>query len=200
MRKLITPSAVEVLTLAQCKAHLNVQHSADDTLIAGMLAAAIDTWHQDTGLILPQGTHEEYFYDWPEPRYHGPSRRMVEFFRLGAYPLHSVTSVKYTDSNSAETTVSASDYVISRDGRAPEIWLAHGKAWPGVTLQSGSPIAIRYVAGHAAAADMPAGALHAIKMRLGSLYAQREDITSDQWSQAVVNGWDSFVRRYRIEA
>lgn len=203
MRRLVTSTTVDALSVADARAHLNITHSADDALIVSMVQAAIDAWEADTGFILGSSTWDEYFADWPPFRYHAAADRMDQWFRLSAYPLISISSIKYTDSNGVQATMSASDYVLSQMNRTPEVYLAHGAAWPAVTLQSGAPIVIRYVAGHAAKADIPKGALAAVKLRLGSLYELREDVaTSDRGkveSAYIQGGWESFARRYRIE-
>lgn len=203
MRKLITASTLDVLPLEDARAHLNVSHHEDDTLILAQVSAAIEAWQEDTGCILGTSTWEEYFHDWPALRYDGKTGEMVQAFRLSAYPLISVINLKYTDSAGVESTVSASDYVVSRMGRAPEIHLAFGKSWPAVSLQTGAPITLRYVAGHATVAEIPKAAIHALKLRIGSMYELREDVaTSDRGaiqSAYIQGGWESFARRYRIE-
>lgn len=204
MRRLITPTTVEVLSVADARAHLNVTHSEDDAMIAGLIDAAVDAWEADTGFILGLSTWEEYFSDWPPFRYHSTADRMDQWFRLSAYPLGAISSLKYTDSDGVQATMSASDYVVSQMNRTPEVYLAQGASWPAVALQSGAPIVIRYTAGHAAKSDIPKGALAAVKLRIGSLYETREDVAlSDRGavqSAYIQGGWESFARRYRIEA
>lgn len=159
MIRVVAPEPV--MTLAEAKDHLRVDHDADDAKITAYMLAA--TAHLDgpegrlRKAIMPQ-TWETAFDAFPESGIAIP---------LG--PLLSVVSVTYTDGSGVEQTVDAADYEI--DTYSIDGWVVPTSAWP-VALETINAVKVRWIAGMSADSPpvCPPDILHAIKLKLSEFY------------------------------
>jgi len=62
--------------------------------------------------------------------------------------LQSVTSVKYTDSDGDQSTLSTDDYIVDNDSEPGRIVLGYGTVWPTATLYPSNPIEIQFLCGY----------------------------------------------------
>lgn len=183
LRRLAAPSTTPI-TVAEAKAHLRVDGTADDTLVALYLEAATETVERETGrALLPQDWEMRLAYfppgdasDWRSPR-HG----VIEPWHA---PLISVTSVKTVSATGVETTLSPSAYqVVAPSGPTAQrgrISPAAGTLWPSTERDLDDPVRVVYRAGYATVADVPAALRQAILLVAGDLYAHREASTAMQ--------------------
>ena len=118
--KVITPPAAEPLSSAEAKLHLRVDHTSDDTLITALIVAAREHVENYLGGSLVQQTRAVYLSSWP----YFP-------FRLPCGPVQSIDSVKYTDSDGVEHTVSEDLYYLSPGG---ELCIEPFESWPTAPL------------------------------------------------------------------
>lgn len=162
---IITQPAVEPLTTADAKAHLRVDSSTEDTLIASYVAAARIYYEQAIWRALVTQTWAMRLEQWPDG----------ECMVLPKPPLQSVTSIVYTDSDGNTHTMPTSDYVVYAQDPG-RLWLAYGASWPTATLRPGPSIVITFVAGHGVAADVPEIDKQAIRLLLGHFYENRESV------------------------
>ena len=180
----VTPPATPLVPLADAKALLLVDHTADDALITAMIAAAT---------VEAQGVAARSFVTqtlllsldaWPADG----------AVRMPFPPLATVVSVKYFDADNVEQTVAAADYIVIADTTPGLIVPAASKAWP-TDLRSWSPIRIRYTAGYGAAADVAASAQGEIVQLVKALvvvdYENREALSSQAEAQRnrILNGF-----------
>lgn len=160
------PAATPV-SVAEAKAHLRVENSDEDTLIAGLVNAAtshLDGWSGVLGRALVTQTWRQDFDAF--------SRKM----RLPLFPVASVTSVTYRDANGATQTVAAENYSLLADERGAFV----GLVWdfdPPILYDDGPAVSVTYVAG-TAAADVPAAIKHAILLMVGHWFANREAVVT----------------------
>lgn len=166
--KLITAPASEPLTLAEAKLHLRVDVADDDTLITALIVAARQYCESVLWRALMPQTWEFYLDEWP----------CDDEIELPKPPLQSVTSVKYTNSVGATTTMSAGDYTVDTASEPGRVVLNYGTWWPTVTLATANPIAIRYVCGYADAVHVPETIKAAMKLLIGHLYENREAVVA----------------------
>jgi uncharacterized phiE125 gp8 family phage protein len=165
--QVVTPPASEPLTLAEVKEFLRVDHSDDDATLAIFIAAARQLCESYTRLALLPTTFEEYFDEFPE--YTGTYKDEI---RLSRSPVSAVTYVKYIDGNETTITASASDYktdLISQPAR-----ISPDNGWFG-TYETINAVFIRYVAGYANAAAVPAPLKHGMLLVIGDMYENRTD-------------------------
>lgn len=188
---LVTAPAVPLLSVAEAKAHLRVDHDDDDVLIEGLIDAAtahLDGWSGILGRCLVNQTWEESFSCFPR----GDRLR----FRL--WPVVSISSVTYRDADDAEQTLSAALYAGPlADGAGAYLALNDGEVWPS-TYTRDDAVTVTYVAGHgAAASDVPAAIRHAALLMIGHWYAQREAVSAAGQSAEVPIGVSALLAPYR---
>lgn len=162
----VTPPG-PIVTTADAKKHLRVEHPDDDVYIDGLVAAATawldgpDGWlgralgEQELELRL-----DDFAYGCRHHR-HG--------IVLPCQPIRAVTSVTYIDGAGTVQTVDAAAYQLVR-GR--ELVPAFGKTWPAARCE---PDAVRvvYSAGYVAG-TVPRPIVQAILLLVGQWYELRE--------------------------
>lgn len=162
---IVTQPAVEPLTTTEAKAHLRVDSSTEDTLIASYVTAARSYYEQATWRALVTQTWAMRLEQWPDG----------ECMVLPKPPLQSVTSIVYTDSDGMAQIMPSSDYTVYAQDPG-RIWLAFNASWPSATLRPGPSIEITFVAGYGVAADVPEIDKQAIRLLLGHFYENRESV------------------------
>lgn len=165
--QIVTPPASEPLTLSEVKEFLRVDHSDDDATLAIFIAAARQLCESYTRLALMPTTFEEYFDDFPQ--YTGTFKDEI---RLSRSPVSAVTYVKYIDGNETTITANAADYktdLVSQPAR-----ISPDNGWFG-TYETINAVFIRYVAGYADAASVPAPLKHGMLLVIGDMYENRTD-------------------------
>jgi uncharacterized phiE125 gp8 family phage protein len=85
-------------------------------------------------------------------------------------PAKGVTSVKYYDTDGVQQTLSSTAYDTVLPTHEPGfVEPAYGEVWP-TTRARADAVTVRYVAGYASRADVPAGVKEAILMKTEQLY------------------------------
>ena len=145
MFKIITPPTVEPVTLTDVKQQLGIE--LDDNASDAVLTRRITQARQ-----------------WVEDYCERALINQTIEFRFSVFPangiinipmpeLVSVTSVKYIDTDGAEQTMTASDYVA--DLYDNHIRLAYSASWPNTRFEPNA-VRVQYVAGYGVAAtDVP---------------------------------------------
>ena len=159
----------------------------DDVLIAAMISACRDFAEAKTRRSFLSQTWALTLDSFPGPSLMGvpygtaysiPGHAII----LEKPPIQSIVSIKYLDLSSTLQTMPTTDYVDMTGGgnqRVDDlcrITPVFGKIWPINLPQIGS-VVVTYTAGFGATADTVPPALKAwIKLRLGALYENREEI------------------------
>lgn len=162
---LVTSPTAEPLTLAEMRAHLRVDVTDDDAIIATLLATAREWVEGETKLKLVTQTWD-FTWDrgWP----------LDLMLRLPVAPVSSVTSVKYVDESGATQTLSAALYTAVLDREHPRIVPAYGAEWPTVR-DVPNAVTVRAVCGYGDAnSDVPQPLRQAIKLLVGHWHENRE--------------------------
>jgi uncharacterized phiE125 gp8 family phage protein len=153
--RLITAPVDEPVSIETAKSFLRVDHSNDDTLIASLVKAAREKGEDLARRAFITQTLEQIFDEWPSDG----------VFALWRPPLQSVTSIKYTDSDAVEHTLSASDYTVDINSQPGQVWIDNV---PSDELTDSGGIVVRFVAGYGVtAASVP----ERIKIAILSLVA-----------------------------
>ena len=188
---LVTPPASEPVSLAEAKAHLRVDHTDDEALIAALVTAARDLVESSTGRVLVTQTWRLDLAGFPA----GAGE-----IELPKPPCASVTSVAYTDPSGASQTLAGSDWTLVSDtgprAAAARLMPTSGTVWP-VTQDIANAVRITFVAGYGAASAVPKSLNAVLLLLLGDLYASREA----QTMQAALNAnptVDRLLGPYRV--
>jgi uncharacterized phiE125 gp8 family phage protein len=178
--QLVTPPAEEPVSLIEAKLHLRVDFDEDDTLIASLIAAARQAAETLTGRQLITARWKQVLDCFPGPSLMGVPAGQA--FTLPGHailvpkaPVLSVVSIDYLDMGSAIQTMPASSYTVDAACEPARITPVFGQIWPICLPQIGA-VSVTFDAGYGTAAQVPEGIKSWIKLRVGSLYAHREEI------------------------
>ena len=162
--QLITPPAEEPVSLIEAKLHLRVEFDEDDTLIASLISAARQAAETLTGRQFTTARWKLVLDGFPRGA-----------IALAKCPVQSVVAVNYQDMNSMVQTMPASTYTVDTACEPGRITPVFGQIWP-VCLPQIGVVRVTFDAGYGAAAQVPEGIKSWIKLRVGSLYAHREEM------------------------
>lgn len=192
--KLITAPAAEPLSLTETKLHLRVTTTDDDTWITDAIQAAREDAEQLTrrALITQQWRATlDYF-----PKYgltpfsiidasgygltsfYNPAGRLRTGFEIILpFPrLQTVDSITYIDTDGTTQTLASTEYIVDITSEPGRLTPAYGKAWPATQMRINA-VTINFTCGYGPlASDVPMGIKRWMKLRVGTLYEQREEV------------------------
>lgn len=166
--RLATAPATEPVSSSEAKAHLRVTGSGDDTYIGALITAARQLAEQKCNRALITQTWDLVLDAWPCDG--------VVQIPLGG--VTAVSSVKVHDGTSLQT-VSSSLYQVAVTGVLARVVPVWGTLWP-TPADRLEPIEIRFVAGYADAASVPAAIKQWMLLQIGHLYEHRESASDFQ--------------------
>lgn len=183
--KLITAPSSEPITLTEAKAQARFTSSAEDTFITDLIGQARELCESNTGLSLMPQTWELSLDNFADEMW------------LQHPPVTSITSIKYTDPDGVEQTLSSTEYVLdaASDMKA-RVVLAVDKSWPDVYTGVNN-VRIRYVAGYANAAAVPKQLKRWMLIHINDWFKNRESIVIGTISSRI-DYFDHLLDRYRI--
>jgi uncharacterized phiE125 gp8 family phage protein len=170
MLKVTSAPAEEPVSLAEAKAHLKVDYSADDDYITALITAARQQAEEYTNLALIDTTYEQAFDGFPATTRLNPYQSLV----LWRSPLISVTSVVYTAEDGTSITEDAANYKVDTYRRPPSVSPVYGYSWQSAQDIPAS-VVVTFRAGYADADSVPVAIKQALLLMIGSWYDNRED-------------------------
>ena len=178
--QLLTPPAAEPVSLAEAKGHLRVDFNDDDALITSLIAAARQAAETITGRQLVTARWKLVLDSFPGPSPMGvpnglPFSLPVHAILLPKCPGQSVVAIQYLDMAGVTQTMPTSEYTVDTACEPARITPVFGQVWPNTLPQIGA-VWVTFDAGYGMAAAVPEGLKSWIKLRLGSLYAHREEV------------------------
>jgi uncharacterized phiE125 gp8 family phage protein len=188
--QVVTPPAVEVVTLSEAKSHLRVPHNADDAYITRTIIAAREQCEHELNRAIGEQSMLLLLDEFPTNVY-----GIDEAIELPITPVVGIDAVRYYDDAGVLTVVDPSNYAVDT-GQAPA-WLlaANDFAWP-VTDDRANAVQIEYTAGWAPVA-CPASIKQWMLMMIGSMYENREQ-TSSAAAAATLGFVARMIDRYRV--
>lgn len=161
---LVTAASAALVTLAEAKTHLRVDHSDDDTYISGLITAAVsylDGYSGRLGRAILEQTWRVDFGSFSDE------------MRLPVGNLMAVNSVTYYDDSNAQQTLPSTVYQSSVDGAGAFLSLKPGQMWPAAFARNDA-VRVTWSAGYGATvASVPAAIKHATLLLIGNWYDNR---------------------------
>ena len=167
MLALVTDATEYPISRTEMKLHLRIDHTEEDALIDGLIAAA-------TYYCQKRTTRQFVTATWKDVRDKFPS-----VFHLRMCPAASVTSIAYTDTDGAAQTVAASDYQTDFVSEPARVMPAYGESWPSTRGDTFNAVVLTFTAGYGAATAVPQGIKDAIKHHAAMNYRDREAVDLD---------------------
>ena len=180
--QLVTPPTEEPVSLLEAKLHLRVDFDEDDMLIASLITAARQAAETLTGRQLTTARWKQVLDCFPGPSLMGvPAGQTFTLpghaILLAKAPVQSVVSINYLDMASVNQTMPALTYTVDTACEPARITPVFGQIWPICLPQIGA-VSVTFDAGYGTASQVPEGIKSWIKLRLGSLYAHREEVAA----------------------
>jgi uncharacterized phiE125 gp8 family phage protein len=158
--------AVEPVTLGEAKAHLRIDGTAEDTLIASLIVTSRLHVEAAAGLALVTQHWSWYLDAWP------PGRAV----ELPLRPIQSIAAVRLYDESGAATTLEPAAYLLDGAGLRPRLVRLGAPVWPRPG-RIANGIEIAFAAGYGgAAADVPAPIRQAILILVAHWYEHRSPL------------------------
>lgn len=164
----VTPPAETPVSVTECKAHLRIDHSSDDTLIGTYLNAAVARLDGRAGILGRCLVSQVWRLDldgWPR----------TSLQRLPFCDVSAIGSVKYSDASNVEQTVDSALYQLHADELGGLLWFRSAFTAPSLYDDRLDPVRITFTAGYGAASSVPQDIKHAILLMVGDFYENRED-------------------------
>ena len=180
--QLITPAAGEPVSLAEAKLHLRVDFDEDDGLIQSLITAARCAAETLTNRQLMTARWKLVLDSFPGPSLMGvpagqPFTLPGHAILVAKSPLQSVVEIRYLDMGGLWQVMPAANYAVDSACEPARITPVFGQIWP-VSLPQIGAVCVTFDAGYGSAAAVPEGIKSWIKLRVGSLYAHREEVSA----------------------
>ena len=185
---LVEAPSEAALSLAEAKEHLRVQHDDEDAYISSLVSAVQQLLDGRDGELQRALVSQRW-----ELRQDGFGRRDVE---IPLPPLIEVESVQYYDTDDVLQTVSNTVYqVVGVGGHNPaRVSLKDGQSWPTVGDRR-EAVVITFRAGYG---DVPEPIKAATKLKIGTLYQNRESVVLGVSVLSLTRVEDRLVDNYRV--
>jgi len=179
--------ALEPVSVSEAKAHLRLDGSAEDILVASLIVTSRLHVEAALGLALIMQGWRLTLDRWPANR---------EPVRFPLRPIGSVTSVTVYDAGGEATVVPSDQYLLDGHALSPRL-IPHGAGWP-QPGRTHAGIEIEFNAGIGeAAADIPAPIRHAILLLVAHWYEHRDPLEIGQAAAAIPSVVSDLLKPFR---
>lgn len=184
-----TDAATEPISTADMKAHLRVDHTSEDGYIDQLIQSARRYVEDIQNRSFIDTTWDLFLDDWPRGR----------SILLPRAPLSSVTDVVSFDDDDTETAFAASNYIGDTQSTPGRVVLKDASQWPTLDLRAANAVRVRFVAGYgASAADVPADAVHLIRLLVTHWYDNREPELIGSISKSLPRALEALLAKDRL--
>lgn len=169
-KRTVAPASYPV-TLAECKADLRIQYTAEDALINSYIADATDYMDLPSGVIGKALITQEWQVSIPF------ADSLGRVF-LPINPVQAIDSIEYYDTDNVLQPLVVSDFFLYSDEDSALIEPKPGTSWPS-TYDRRDAIVITLTAGYGdASTDVPNSIRRAIRLLVAHWYEHRTAATS----------------------
>ncbi len=180
----LAPPVGEPLTLAEARAHLRVDDTADDAVIADLITTVRDHLERTTGLVLIARTFRLYLDRWPD----------ASVLEIGRGPIVSIETITGYDALGAPFEADMTGFVLDGGSLPARLFLPAALE----TARAVNGIEIDFTAGFGpTGADVPASLKRALLLHLALLYAYRGAVSPGDQPADVPAGYERLVAPFR---
>lgn len=184
-----------VVSVADAKSFMRVDHSDDDDLIEGFIQAATAQVDGRYGTLqralLPQ-TWDYTFSDFP-------SQECDQAIEIPLPPLVDVVSISYTDAAGDIQTYESGEYEVDTNSVPGRVRLVNNGYWPQANEYMFEAVRIRFIAGYPD--GVPDTIKLAIKIMVADIYENRESVTGQNVNQVnIPTSAERLLNQHRVHA
>tara|TARA_R100001244_G_C5158264_1_gene130655 strand:+ start:241 stop:819 length:579 start_codon:yes stop_codon:yes gene_type:complete len=177
-----------VVTTTECKTHLRVDHSDDDTYIATLQKAATATAEGITNRFFIETTLIQYGDRWED---------ITHLFRS---PGAGITNIKYMTGGVLSAAIASSIYLFDSSVEPPQISLKEGQSWPTDNDDELRTIKVTYKVGYGtAASSVPEGIKQAILIMVGDWYENRQSVIVGRVVNLIPKTAEYLLNQYKVQ-
>lgn len=197
--KLITPPALEPISVAELKAQERVTSASEDTLLGLIIAAARAKAENYMGAVIMQRTVDQTLDEFP-------SDGDIEIEQPPAWnsscvaqlPL-VISSITYADEDGADQVLAGSGYALDDSNWPFWVLRAADTDWPATATDQANAVRIRMVKGYDNQANVPGDVRAWLLMTAGFLWVNRESfVVNDRVAEIPSRFVDSLLDPYRV--
>jgi uncharacterized phiE125 gp8 family phage protein len=182
---LVTPAALEPVTVQEAMGHCRVSDTADEDYIASLIQAVRTQVEMLTGRALAAETRKLLCADWPETTYS---------IDLDRSPASSITTIDYLpDGYGAAVTVDASNYFLA-EGEPSRVIFKDSYSFPALAIR---PDAVR-VTYSTTPSTIPHGLRQAMLLQIAHLYDVRASVNIGNIVTEVPHAFRALLEMHRI--
>jgi uncharacterized phiE125 gp8 family phage protein len=178
---------VEPVSVAEAKAHMRIDGTAEDILIGSLIVTS--RLHVEAGIGLALVTQSwSWFLDaWPRSH----------ILKLPLRPVQSIGAVRLYDESGAVTTAAADTYFLDGTAAPARLVRQGARAWP-KPARVANGIEIAFTAGFGnAAADVPEPIRHAILLLVAHWHEHRSPLEVGPLAQPPPDMVEQLLKPYR---
>jgi uncharacterized phiE125 gp8 family phage protein len=181
---LIDGPEVEVLSLAEVKAHLRLVDESEDLYLTGLIATAREHLERDLGICLIDQTWRLYLDEWPKGG----------VVKITRFPIQSIERLVIYDAEGAAIEVTQGGHVLRRH-KSPSEMLLDGAA---KTLFTGNGAELDFRAGFGEApTDVPDGLKRAMLLHIAHMFAFRGVATVEEQPLSIPPSYERLIAPFR---
>jgi len=174
-KRTVTPALYPV-TVAECKADLRIQHSAEDDLIESLIADATDYMDAPNGVIgkalITQTWEISTRISIVDSRIYIPIT-----------PVQEISSIQYYDAENATQSLDVDDFLLIGDENSAFIEPLSGTSWPS-TYDRPDAVKITVIAGFGDYQNqVPNSIRRAIRLLVAHWFEHRHAVTESSYSE-----------------
>jgi len=173
------PPLAEPVTLAELKAHLRIDATDEDDLLAGLIRVARAHLENVTGTALISQGFRLALDDWPKGG-------VIQLMRA---PVQTIDAILVYDADGVAQAQDLSGLLLDGSAR-PARLVIRERLRPGQAING---IEIEFTAGFGAGTDVPPELKRAILMHAAYLYEFRGAVTPDMQPAAVPPGYERLI-------
>jgi uncharacterized phiE125 gp8 family phage protein len=133
----IIETSTPPVTVEEMATHLRIEHTDDNDLLTGLIAAATDFIQSETGQTLATTEYELTLSAFPSGR----------DIRLPKFPLQEVDTIYFTDASGTQQALDPSIYTEDTASMPGRLVLNPGHSWPQTNGKANS-VSICFTAGY----------------------------------------------------
>lgn len=184
--KRISRQAPSVVSLDQAKRQIRVLDNDSDSELQELILHATSRVENITGIPLSTCQYEQTFDRWSP---------FGDAMRLTKWPVQSLDSIQYIDTNGTTQTLATTQYKFSDYRRPARFYRAYSVAWPTVRDEVDS-VLVTYTAGYANSGDAPEDIVKAILFLIGHWWQHREPELVGTISKSLPHALDDMLVDY----